>query len=83
MTADHVRVLHETGSAATRTVWTSPTAFTRVDLDRSGRNGAEVRLLISGRRLVVGRVLGPQAREDLAGALDRAIREARAERHAT
>lgn len=80
VTADQVRVLRE-GKAGTRELWASPTAFTRVDLDRSGRHGAVLRLALSGKRLVIAEALGPRQREALAGVLDKAIREARAERH--
>jgi uncharacterized membrane protein len=80
VTADHVKVLRE-GRAGTQTVWSSPTAFTRVRLEETGRYGAQVRLLLSGKRLTIGRMLGPRERADLAEAVDRAIRSARAERH--
>jgi uncharacterized membrane protein len=80
VTADQVTVLREQGSEA-KTVWSSPTAFTRVQLDESGRHGAEVRLMLSAKRLTIGRVLGPKERADLADAVEDAIRSARAERH--
>ena len=80
VTADQVTVLHE-GRHGARTVWSSPTAFTRVRLDESGRYGAEVRLLVSSRRLTIGRVLGPTERAGLAETIDNAIRAARAERY--
>ena len=80
ITADRVEVVRELGDK-TREVWTSPTAFTRVDLDRSGRHGAEVRLALSNKRLRIGQALGPSQREDLAAAIEAAIASARAERH--
>jgi uncharacterized membrane protein len=80
VSAEQVRVLHETGPVI-RTVWSSPTAFTRVRLEDDGRYGAQVRLLLSGRRLAIGHALGPQERAGLAAAIDDAIRSARAERH--
>ncbi len=80
VTADQVTVLHETGRTS-RTVWSSPTAFTRVDLEETGRHGAEVRLKLSARRLTIGRALGPKERKGLAETVDRAIRSARAERY--
>ena len=80
VTADQVKVLHE-GRAGTRTVWSSPTAFTRVRLEDTGRYGAEVRLMLSGQQLTIGQMLGPQERAALADTVDRAIRSARAERH--
>ena len=80
VSADQVRVVRENGGAA-RTVWSSPTAFTRVDLDESGRHGAQVRLRLSARRLTIGEALGPRQREELAEAVEQAIRSARAERY--
>jgi uncharacterized membrane protein len=82
VTADRVQVLRELGGQP-REVWSSPTAFTRVDLDRSGRHGARVRLALSQKRLVIGHALGPKEREDLAAAIEAAIRSARSERHAS
>ncbi len=79
VSADHVRVMRDNGGEA-RTVWTSPTAFTRVDLEETGRHGLQVRLRLSGKRVTIGGVLSPPEREDLAEAVERAIRSARAER---
>ncbi len=79
VSADQVRVVRESGSEA-QTVWTSPTAFTRVALDHGGRYGARVRLSLSGKRHTIGSVLGPKEREGLAEAVGQAIRSARAER---
>ena len=80
VTADHVRVLREDG-ARVQTLWSSPTAFTRVGIEETGRHGAQVRLMLSGKRLTIGQVLGPLEREGLAKSIDQAIRSARAERH--
>jgi uncharacterized membrane protein len=82
VTADQVRVMRDT-RAGPRAVWTSPTAFTRVDLAPRGRYGAEVSLRLSGRRMTIAKGLGPKERAALADALDDAIRQARAERHPT
>jgi uncharacterized membrane protein len=82
VTADQVRVMRELG-VRSRTVWSSPTAFTRVELERTGDHGAEVRLMLSGRRLTIGAVLGPKERAELAHSVEAAIRSARAERHPT
>ena len=79
VTADQVRVVREAGRRSL-TVWTSPTAFTRVALEQTGRYGAQVRLMLSGKRLTIGQMLGPRERALLAKAVDQAIREARAER---
>ena len=80
VTADQVRVLRERAGVTTA-LWASPTAFTRVDLDRTGRHGAQLRLAVSGKRLRIGQALGPRQLEDLAEAIEAAIRSARAERH--
>lgn len=82
VTADQVRVMRDT-RAGPRAVWISPTAFTRVDLARRGRYGAELQLRLSGRRIAIANALGPRERAALAEALDEAIRQARAERYPT
>jgi uncharacterized membrane protein len=81
VTAEAVTVSRENGKDA-RTVWSSPTAFTRVSVDQPGEHETRVRLLLSRRRLTVGRALSPPERVDFGRALERAIRDARAERHA-
>ena len=80
VTADEVRVIRELASAS-RVVWTSPTAFTRVELDSSGRHGSVLKLALSRKRLRIGQALGPREREDLAASIETAIVRARAERH--
>ena len=80
ITADQVIVVRERGRLS-RTVWSSPTAFTRVSLEKDKREGAEVRLMISGRRLTIGSSLGPKERVGLAESVEAAIRSARAERY--
>jgi uncharacterized membrane protein len=79
VTADEVRVTHEFGSNR-RTVWRSPTAFTRVELEGEAED-AHVRLWLSGRSLIVARQLGPQERSEFGKALQAAIQSARSERH--
>jgi uncharacterized membrane protein len=79
VTADEVSVTHEFGGGS-RTVWRSPTAFTRVELEGEAEE-AHVRLSLSGRSLIVARQLGPQERRDFGKALQAAIRSARSERH--
>jgi uncharacterized membrane protein len=79
ISAQEVRVLHQYGRHA-RTVWTSPTAFTRVALDGAGEHHARVRLRMSDRAVIVGAALSPPERDDLAAALEAAIGKARAER---
>jgi uncharacterized membrane protein len=79
ISADRVEVFEEDGARST-SIWTSPTAFTRVALEDEGRSGPEVRLKLSGKRLTIGRRLGPVERANLAETVDDAIRAARAER---
>jgi uncharacterized membrane protein len=83
VSADQVQVSHRRPPSGERTVWSSPTAFTRVSLDRAGEHEASVRLTLSGRQLSLAAGLSPQERRDFAGALQRAITAARAERHAS
>jgi uncharacterized membrane protein len=80
VSADEVRVVHEIG-ARQRTVWRSPTAFTRVELEAAGEPELKVTLALSRARLVVGGQVSPQERADFAQALQAAIRSARAERY--
>lgn len=82
VSADEVRVVHEVG-AQKRTVWRSPTAFTRVEVEAKGEPELRVTLALSRRRLVVAGQVSPQERADFADALEAAIRSARAERHPT
>lgn len=81
VTAEAVTVSRE-DEAGARLVWTSPTAFTRVDVEQPGEHEARVRLSIHRRRLTLARALSPPEREAFAEALQRAIRHARAERYA-
>jgi uncharacterized membrane protein len=78
--ADEVRVFYEIGRHA-RTVWASPTAFTRVAVEDAGEHEASVRLRLSDRSLTVAARLSPGERTDFAAALEAAIRKARAERY--
>jgi len=80
VSAEEVRVVRERGGRA-ETVWTSPTAFTRVGVQQTGRYGLQVRLMLSDKRYPIGAVLGPKERGDLAEALEQAIQASRAERH--
>jgi uncharacterized membrane protein len=75
-----VRVMHQAGRRS-RTVWTSPTAFTRVAVEQPGEPEARIRLHLSDRALTVAHALSPGERTDFAEALRRAIRAANAERH--
>ena len=80
VTAEAVTVSREDEKGA-RLIWSSPTAFTRVGIDQPGEHEARVRLMMSRKRLTLGRALSPPERMELADALERAIREARAERY--
>ena len=80
VSAEEVQVAYE-DKGRSRTVWRSPTAFTAVALEQAGRHEARVRIRLSGRRLTVGQALSPRERGEFADALQRAIRNARAERY--
>ena len=76
VTAGEVRVLLQTPKGA-QTIWTSPTAFTRVALEGEAQDEADLRLTLSGRELAVARALNRRERLDFAQALDAAIIRAR------
>jgi uncharacterized membrane protein len=80
VSANEVRVLHQAGPRS-RTVWSSPTAFTRVAVEGAGEPETRVSLRLSGRALTVARALSPKERADFGEALRTAIREANAERY--
>jgi uncharacterized membrane protein len=80
VTAEQITVAHEL-DGTTKTVWTSPTAFTAVDVDHPHELDTRVRLRLSGRRCTVARTLSPEEREGFADALREAIRAARSERY--
>ena len=79
VTAEAVTVSREDEKGA-RTVWISPTAFTRVGVDHLGEHEARVRLMIYRKRLTLARSLSPDERVSFAQALQDAIRAARNER---
>ncbi len=64
------------------TVWSSPTAFTRVSVEHGGEHHARVELRLAGRAVAVADALSPPERAAFAQALERAITAARGERHA-
>lgn len=80
VSADQVEVWLESEKGQ-RTVWTSPTAFTGLDIEAFGQDDTKVRLRLHRKRYLVGRALSPGERADLGRALDKAIRAARAERY--
>ncbi len=79
VTAEAVTVSREDEKGA-RTIWSSPTAFTRVGVDHPGEHETRVRLMIYRKRLTLARSLGPEERARFAGDLQDAIRAARNER---
>jgi uncharacterized membrane protein len=76
VTAREVVVVRQTGKGA-ETVWTSPTAFTRVALFGQAGDEDDLRLQMSDRQLRVALDLSRPERLDFARALDRAIWRAR------
>ena len=79
VTAREVRVTHETPSSS-RVVWESPTAFTRVAVEKDEERTVGVNLMLSGREMPVAIALSPRERGEFAQALQLAIWEARRER---
>jgi uncharacterized membrane protein len=79
ITARDIVVTHEAPNW-TRTVWESPTAFTRVSVLREEDRTVGLRLALSGREVFVAQALSPRERGEFAKALERAISEARRER---
>jgi uncharacterized membrane protein len=80
VSSDEIQVMYEDGCRS-RTVWRSPTAFTRVRVDMRGEPETRVSLHLSGRSLIVAGRLSPQERVDFADTLEAAIAAARAERY--
>jgi uncharacterized membrane protein len=58
-------------------VWEGPTAFTRLTSEIEDDRIVELRLTVSGRNALVGRALGPKAREELRRRLEAALEQAR------
>jgi uncharacterized membrane protein len=77
VSAERVEVLHRS-----RTVWSSPTAFTQVAVEDAGEHHARVELRLSGKTVTVGGALSPRERAAFAEALRRAIAAAKRERYA-
>jgi uncharacterized membrane protein len=77
VSSDAVRVLK-----GERPVWTSPTAFTRIDVEGEG-DELRVWLRLSRKSLAIAQALSPPERDAFAAALKDAVRDARAERHPT
>lgn len=79
VTSRAVRVTQETPRAS-YLVWESPTAFTRVHVEKDEGRTVGVKLALSGREAAVAAALSPRERADFAEALERAIWQARRER---
>jgi uncharacterized membrane protein len=79
VTSSEVRVLYETQKAS-QLVWESPTAFTRVYVERDEERTAALKLALSGREAEIAAALSPGERADFAKALERAIWRAKRER---
>jgi uncharacterized membrane protein len=80
VSAREVRVLLETSRGA-HTVWSSPTAFTRVALIGEAEDETDLRLRLSSREVAVARALSRRERLDFSQALDGAILRARSGRY--
>jgi uncharacterized membrane protein len=79
ITARDVVVTHEAPNFS-RVVWESPTAFTRVSLEKDENRTFGLRLALSGKEVMVAQALSPRERSEFAKALQDAIWEARRER---
>jgi uncharacterized membrane protein len=79
VTARDIRVTRETPRAS-ELVWESPTAFTRVQVEKDEGRTVGLKLALSGRELAVAAALSPRERAEFAQALERAIWQARRER---
>jgi uncharacterized membrane protein len=79
VTAREITVTHETPNWS-KVVWESPTAFTRVAVDREEGRAVGLRLALSDRQIPVAQALSPRERNDFAAALQKAIWDARLER---
>jgi uncharacterized membrane protein len=79
VTSSEVRVLYETQKAS-QLVWESPTAFTRVYVERDEERTVALKLALSGREAEIAAALSPGERADFAKSLERAIWRAKRER---
>jgi uncharacterized membrane protein len=79
VTARDVRVTQETPRWS-RVIWESPTAFTRVHVEREEERTVGLKLALSGREVAVAASLSPRERAEFAQALERAIWQAKRER---
>lgn len=79
VTSRDVRVVQETPKSS-EVVWESPTAFTRVQVEKEEGRTVGLKLALSGREVAVAAALSPRERAEFAQALERAIWRARRER---
>jgi len=79
VTSRDVRVVQETPKWS-RVIWESPTAFTRVHVEKDEGRAVGLKLALSGRELDVAVALSPRERAEFAQALERAIWRAKRER---
>jgi uncharacterized membrane protein len=77
VSAERVEVVRQS-----RTVWSSPTAFTQVAVEAADQHHARVELRLSGQAMTVARSLSPRERAVFAEALQGAIAAAKRERYA-
>ena len=80
VTSTEIRVIHETPKTA-RLVWESPTAFTRLHVEKEEERTVALKLALSGREAEIAAALSPRERADFAKALERAIWRAKRERN--
>jgi len=78
--ADRITVSQENAQGA-RTVWSSPTAFTRIRFEGDPEQARHLSLDLSGRSIAIGQALGADERERLHHRLRAAMADALAERH--
>jgi uncharacterized membrane protein len=81
VTPEEVRVTSDRRGAE-KTLWTSPTAFTRLEVDRVEEGVAALRVRLSHRTLRIGSMLGPGELAVFSERLALALGAARAARHA-
>ncbi len=77
--ADRITVWRESAKGAS-TVWTSPTAFTRIRFEAGVQRARRLSLHLSNRSIAIGQALGADERERLHRRLRQAVAEALAER---
>jgi uncharacterized membrane protein len=79
VSAAEILVTHETPRWS-RLVWRSPTAATRLHLERQDERAVSLKLALSGREAVVAAALSPRERAEFARALERAMWRAKRDR---